>query len=139
MRAARGEPGAGRGLDLPGILRERAGEFQRAPAPRIFARHGGGMHERRFRAAVERNIRALEQVENVQHVLGALRRPDVAGNDGDPRDGHLRGAAQQHHHRRAIVAEQSRIGVDDYGFAAARPQRGKRQNHRHETIHEIPL
>ncbi len=65
------------------------------------------------------HLRPPEQVEDVEHVLGALWRPDIAGHDGDALHDHLRRTTQEHNEGRAVVAEESGIGVEDNEVAGS--------------------
>ena len=109
-------PGAA--YDGQRILRERAGVIQRAPAAFELLGHGGGVDQGIVGAQRDGERTALQQVEDVEHVLRALRRPDVAGHDGDGLNGHFRGAAQEHDQRGAVIAEKTRIGIEDDGLLA---------------------
>ena len=113
------------GITASGIVRKGADVFEFAPAALLFAGHGRAVDQGHFGAGVDRQFGPLEQVEDVEHVLGALRRPHVTRDDGDARDRDLRRTAQQHHHSRAVVAEQAGIGVDDDDFALRRRYRGR--------------
>ena len=133
------ELGAGSGLDLLGILGERADEFRAAPPSRVLAGHGGGMNQRRFRAEIQRHLRLLQQIENMEHVLRALSWPDVAGHDRDPGNGHLLGAAQQHRDGGAIVAKEAGVGVDNYDLTRRGPHGGNEQSGKHQAQHETSI
>ena len=130
---------AGRRNDGRGILREGSGVTESAPAAVEFLGHGGGVDQRRIGADGNGDLRPLQQVEDVEHVLGALRSPDVARHDGDALYGDLRGTADEHHQCCAIVAEQTGIGVDDYGVASRAGKAAREQKHRQETRHETSL
>ena len=53
------------------------------------------------------------QLQQVQHVLGALRHRVIPGDHRDPQDlDHVR-PAQQHRQRRGVVVEDRRVGVED--------------------------
>jgi hypothetical protein len=53
--------------------------------------------------------------------------------------GRLGGAAEQHDQRRAIVAEQPRIGVEDDDLPPVRAEREDQQDSSHETQHESSI
>ena len=80
------------------------------------------MDQRPVGARGDRNLAALEQVQNVEHVLGALRRPDVARHEGNGLHRDLRRTAQQHDQRGAIVAEEAGIGVEEDRILAGAPK-----------------
>jgi hypothetical protein len=103
---------AGSGLDLVGIVREGAHVFELAPPPLGFPRHGDGVDHRSMRAGVDRDLRTLHQIEDVEHVLGALAGPHVAGNDSDAGNRDLR-SPQEHDEGGPVVTEQARVGVEE--------------------------
>ena len=111
-RAGRGEAPAVR-RPHPGLGREGALEPDGAPFGLPAGRPRRRVDERRVRAQMQRYVRRTGQLEQVEHVLGALRHGVVAGDDGDPE--HIEEVAplQQHRERRRVVVEDGRVRVDE--------------------------
>jgi len=114
-----GLPGASRG-DASSVRRqylgpgiERALERNRAPLRFLSGGARGCVDERRVGAEVERDGVCAGQLEQMQHVLGALGHGVVPGDHGDPQDLDQVTPLQQHRQRRRVVVEDRRVGVED--------------------------
>ena len=75
----------------------------------------------------------------MEHVLGALRRPDIAGHDGDALYVDLARAAQKHDQRGAIVAKEPGIGIEPNGILGGAPKPRQHKESRQQSPHEISL
>ena len=136
---ARGQLAAGSGNHRRRILREGADVAERAPAAFRFLGHRRGVDQRTVGADGDGQLGPLQQVQDVEHVLGALRRPDIARHDGDALHVDLRRTAQQHDQRGAIVAEEAGIGVEPNDILGSAPKARQHKESRQQSQHEFSL
>ena len=75
--------------------------------------HIGRVDERRLRAHVRFDFGVSQQTQDFREISGAFGGPHIARDRRDGGHLHLIGAAQNHHQRGAIVAEEAAVGVED--------------------------
>ena len=129
-RLARGEFAAGRGHHRRRVHRERADVARACPSgvPTSLAMAAVWISGPSAPSARRGSWRALQQIEDMEHVLGALQRPRhcrarcVMAWTVD-----LRRAAQEHDQSRAIVAEEAGIGIEEDGILAGAAKRSPAQ------------
>ena len=88
--------------------------------------HGKRVDDGHLRPHVGFEIAAPQQPQDFREIAGAFRRPNITRNRGDGRHLHLPRAAQHHHQRAAIVAEEAAIGIED-DFIGGWRSRGEQQ------------
>ena len=106
-----------------GALVEGALERDRPPLRFLAGGPFGGVDEGGPGAEVEGHVARVHQLEQMQHMLGALRDRVVAGDHRDPEHLDPVGPAQQHRERSGVVVEDGRVGIEDDGL-------GLRNGHR---------
>src|ERR1700691_1104409 len=102
-------------------MREGSHELKGAPAPGILSGHGYAVNQRPGGAGKDGYLRAVQQVEDVDHVLGPLIGPDIAADHSDAGYHDLLRAAHEHDECCAIVAKEAGIGIEEDGFASGAP------------------